>query len=52
MWDTIVSGAGAVVAIALIVIGSAAVYGGNFGRDNVQERLRPEKVVFPPLAAM
>ena len=52
MWDTIVSGAGAVVAIALIVIGAAAVYGGNFGRDNVQERLAPEKVVFPPLEAM
>jgi hypothetical protein len=52
LWDMIVSGAGAVVAIALIVIGTAAVYGGNFGRDNVQERLSPEKVVFPPLDAM
>ena len=51
-WDKIVSGAGAVVAIALIVIGAAAVYGGNFGRDNVQDRLQPEKVVFPPLDAM
>ena len=29
MWDTIVSGAGAVVAVALIVIGAAAVYGGT-----------------------
>ncbi len=52
MWDTIVSGAGAVVAVALIVIGAAAVYGGNFGRDNVQDRLAPEKVVFPPMDAM
>ena len=52
MWDTIVSGAGAVVAIALLVIGAAAVYGGNFGRDNVQDRLQPEKVIFPPLDAM
>lgn len=52
MWDTIVSGAGAVIAIALIVIGAAAVYGGNFGRSNVQERLAPEKVVFPPMDAM
>lgn len=51
-WDRIVSGVAAVVAIALIVIGGAAVYGGNFGRDNVQDRLRPEKVVFPPLDAM
>jgi hypothetical protein len=52
MWDTIVSGAAAVLAIALIVIGTAAVYGGNFGRDNVQDRLQPEKVAFPPLAGM
>jgi len=51
-WDRIVSSVAAVVAIALIVIGGAAVYGGNFGRDNVQDRLRPEKVVFPPLDAM
>lgn len=51
-WDKIVSGAGAVLAIALIVIGAAAVYGGQFGRDNVQDRLRPEKVAFPPLDAM
>ena len=34
-WDRIVSGvgAGAVLAIALFVIGVAAVYGGNFGRE-------------------
>lgn len=51
-WDRIVSAAGAVVAIALIVIGASALYGGTFGRDNVQDRLRPEKVVFPPLDAM
>lgn len=51
-WDRIVSAAGAVVAITLIVVGGAAVYGGDFGRDNVQDRLRPERVVFPPLDAM
>jgi hypothetical protein len=51
-WDKIVSGAGAVLAIALIVIGAAAVYGGNFGRDNVKDRLEPEKVAFPPLDGM
>jgi hypothetical protein len=28
------------------------VYGGNFGRDNVTDRLEPEKVVFPPYEAM
>ncbi len=51
-WDKIVSGAGAVVAIALIVLGAAAVYGGNFGRDNVQERLEPQNITFPPYEAM
>jgi hypothetical protein len=51
-WDRIVSGAGAVLAVALLVIGGAAIYGGNFGRDNVQDRLQPEKVAFPPLEAM
>jgi hypothetical protein len=51
-WDKLVSGAGAVLAIALIVVGASAVYGGNFGRSNVRDRLQPEKVTFPPLAAM
>ena len=51
-WDKLVSGAGAVIAIALIVVGASAVYGGNFGRDNVRSRLQPEKVTFPPFAAM
>jgi hypothetical protein len=51
-WDRLVSGAGAVIAIALIVVGASAVYGGNFGRDNVRTRLQPEKVTFPPFAAM
>jgi hypothetical protein len=51
-WDKIVSAAAGVMAIALIVIGAAAVYGGNFGRDNVKDRLQPEKVVLPPLDAM
>lgn len=38
IWDRIVSSAAAVIAIALIVIGGAAVYGRTFGRDNVQDR--------------
>jgi hypothetical protein len=51
-WDKLVSGAAAVIAIVLIVVGAAAVFGGNFGRDNVRSRLQPEKVTFPPLDAM
>jgi hypothetical protein len=51
-WDRIVSGAGAVVAVVLIVLGTAAIYGGWFGRDNVRDRLEPQNISFPPAAAM
>jgi hypothetical protein len=51
-WDQMISGAGLVVAIVLIVLGGLAVYGGNFGRDNVTDRLAPELVQFPAYDAM
>jgi hypothetical protein len=51
-WDQLISGAGLVVAIVLIVLGGLAVYGGSFGRDNVRDRLQPELVQFPPYDAM
>jgi hypothetical protein len=51
-WDKIVSASAAVVAVAMIVLGGFAIYGGNFGRDNVQSRLTPEKVTFAPYDAM
>jgi uncharacterized membrane protein YedE/YeeE len=51
-WDQIVSTAGIVIAVALIVLGGLAIYGGNFGRDNVTDRLEPQKVFFPPTEAM
>ena len=51
-WDRIVSGAGAVVAVVLIVLGTMAIYGGNFGRQNVQDRLVPQHIQFPPADAM
>ena len=51
-WDKIVSGAGAVVAVVLIVLGSMAIYGGIFARDNVRDRLEPQNIVFPPAEAM
>lgn len=51
-WDRIVSGAGAVVAVVLIVLGAAAIYGGWFGRDNVRDRLEPQNISFPPAQAM
>ena len=51
-WDRIVSGAGAVVAVVLIVLGTMAIYGGNFGRQNVRDRLVPQHISFPPADAM
>ncbi|HET9673018.1 MAG TPA: hypothetical protein VFQ40_09255 [Actinomycetota bacterium] len=51
-WDQIVSGAGAVVAVVLIVLGAMAIYGGNFGRENVRDRLEPQNIEFPPAEAM
>ena len=51
-WDRIVSSAGAVLAVILLVLGASAVYGGNFGQDNVQDRLAPQNITFPPAEAM
>ena len=51
-WDKIVSGAGAVVAVVLITLGAMAVYGGNFGQQNVRDRLEPQNIPFPPAEAM
>jgi uncharacterized membrane protein YedE/YeeE len=51
-WDRLVSWSGLVVAIVLILVGAMAVYGGNFGRQNVRDRLAPQMVQFPPYDAM
>jgi hypothetical protein len=51
-WDQLVSTAALVIAVVLVLVGAAAVYGGNFGRDNVTDRLAPEKVQFAPYDAM
>lgn len=51
-WDKVVSGAGAVVAVVMIVLGAAAIYGGMFARDNVRDRLEPQNIAFPPAEAM
>jgi hypothetical protein len=52
IWDQLISTAGVVIAIVLVVLGGLAVYGGNFGRDSVQDRLTPQRVQFPPYDAM
>lgn len=52
VWDQLVSTAGVVLAVALIVLGGLAIYGGNFGQQNVRDRLEPQKVFFAPYDAM
>ena len=51
-WDRLISGAGAVVAIVMVALGAAAIFGGTFGQDNVRDRLEPQAIAFPPAAAM
>ena len=48
VWDQLVSTAALVIAVVMLFVGAAAIYGGNFGRQNVTDRLAPEKVAFPP----
>ena len=51
-WDQLVSTAALVIAVVLVLMGAAAIYGGNFGRDNVKDRLTPEQIQFPPYDVM
>lgn len=51
-WDRLVSTAALVVAVALLLVGGLAIYGGNFGQNNVRDRLEPENVTFAPYDAM
>ena len=50
--DRLISWAGAVVAVALIALGGAAVFGGSFALDNVKDRLEPQNIAFGPVAEM
>jgi hypothetical protein len=50
--DRLISWAGAVMAVALIALGGAAIYGGSFALDNVRDRLEPQNITFPPAEAM
>ena len=51
-WDKLVSWSGLIVSVVLVLVGIMAVYGGNFGQQNVTDRLAPEKVQFPPYDGM
>lgn len=50
--DRLVSWAGAVVAVALLALGGAAIYGGSFALDNVRDRLEPQNISFGAAAEM
>ena len=50
--DLMISWSGAVVAVTLVALGAAAIYGGTFALDNVRDRLEPQNISFPPAAAM
>ncbi len=50
--DRLISWAGAIVAIALLGLGAAAIYGGSFALSNVRDRLEPQNITFPPAEAM
>ena len=51
-WDQLISTAGVVLAVTMIVLGGLAIYGGNFAQSNVQDRLEPQNITFPPYEAM
>jgi len=50
--DRLVSWSGAVIAVALIALGGAAIFGGSFALDNVRDRLEPQNISFGPAADM
>ena len=50
--DRLISWSGAVIALVLIALGAAAIYGGSFALDNVRDRLEPQNITFPPADAM
>jgi hypothetical protein len=50
--DRLVSGSGLVVAVVLVLLGAAAIFGGSFGRNNVRDQLIPQHIQFPPAEAM
>jgi hypothetical protein len=41
-----------VVAVALVALGAAAIFGGTFALDNVRDRIEPQHISFPAAAEM
>jgi hypothetical protein len=50
--DRLISWTGIVMAVALLGLGAAAIFGGSFAMSNVRDRLAPQNITFPPISAM
>lgn len=50
--DRLISWAGAVVALALVALGAAAIFGGSFALENVRDRLEPQNISFGAISEM
>jgi hypothetical protein len=50
--DRLISWTGIVMAVALLALGGAAIFGGSFALSNVRDRLVPQNISFPPASAM
>lgn len=50
--DRLISWAGAVVVLALVALGAAAIFGGSFALDNVRDRLEPQNISFGAASEM
>ncbi|HEX6873769.1 MAG TPA: hypothetical protein VF163_21930 [Micromonosporaceae bacterium] len=51
-FDMLMSSFGAVVTVALVLMGILALVAANFAEDNVTDRLKPEKIFFPSEQAL
>lgn len=50
--DRLISTSALIVVLVLLAGGAAAIFGGNFGLQNVRERLEPQKIGFPEASEM
>jgi hypothetical protein len=51
-WDKLISTSGVIVAVLMVGLGAAAVYGGTFALDNVRDRLEPQNITVGPASEM
>ena len=50
--DRLISWTGAVIAVAMVALGAAAIYGGSFALENVRDRLEPQNISFGQASEM